>query len=282
MPVFQNDNVRIAYDVVGNGPPVLMLHGFPQCRAMWADIATDLSKANTLVMADLRGYGASSKPDLSDISNYTFRAMGEDQTALMEHLGFPKFHLVGHDRGARVAYRMALDAPDAILSLALMDIVPTHHLVTNWNSAVAKAYYHWTFLAQPSPFPETMIGADPDHFYEACLLGWGGAKISDFAQIETYRAAWRDPDTIAGTTNDYRAGFTLDVDHDAQDIGRKIACPTLVLFGADGVMAKLYDIHSTWAPWLSDMRTEAIPGGHFFVDQSPNETAASLKRHLGS
>ena len=249
---------------------------------MWVPIAKGLARDFTVVTADLRGYGASSKPEArGDLSNYSFRAMGQDMLALMASLGHAQFHLVGHDRGARVAHRMSLDAPDRIASLTVMDIVQTHTLLQRWSSDVSAAYFHWSYLAQPAPFPEHMIAADPDHFYEACLLGWGGAQISDFALIDTYRRAWRDPATIRGMTHDYRAALAVDVHHDAADVGRKFSGPALVLYGADGAMARLFDVPETWDAWLDTMTAEAIPGGHFFPDQSPDATLDALRRFLG-
>lgn len=266
----------IAYSCGGSGPPVLLLHGFPQTRAMWRGIAPLLADRFTVIAADLRGYGDSSKPD--GVAAQSFRNMAADQTALMASLGFDRFHLVGHDRGARTAHRLALDAPDAVASLTLMDIVPTHLLLEDLTTAVAKAYYHWFFMAQPAPFPETMIGHDPDHYYESCLLGWGGAALNDFdpQALVAYRQSWRRPETIATMCNDYRAAIEVDFHDDAADLGRRVPCPSLVLFGADGAMARTYDVPATWADRLSDMRAGALPGGHFFPDLHPRETAAAL------
>ena len=281
MAVFQNDGIDIAYEVAGEGPPVLLLHGFPQTRAMWDDIVPGLAREFTVVTADLRGYGASSKPVASDeLSTYSFRAMGTDMLALMTSLGFHRFHLVGHDRGARVAHRMSLDAPERVMSLTVMDIIPTHTLLQNWSAEVSKSYFHWSFLAQPAPFPERMIEADPDHFYEACLLGWGGATLDQFARLEAYRTAWRDPAMIAATTSDYRVALAVDVHHDAMDVGRRFAGPAFVLYGADGAMARHFDVPATWAAWLANMSAQAIAGGHFFPDQSPDETLGALQKFL--
>ena len=275
------DGISIAYDEIGSGCPLLLLHGFPQTRAMWAEVAPALAERFRVVSADLRGYGASSKPPAtSDLANYSFRAMGADMFALMSSLGHERFHLVGHDRGARAAYRMALDAPGKVESLTLMDIVPTDHLVEAWNYDLSKAYFHWSFLAQPAPFPERMIEADPDHFFEACLAGWGGATQQAFAQIEAYRAAWRDPATIAGMTNDYRAAVSADLELDSASRGQVLECPALVLWGADGVMARHFDARQVWAPRLSNLAVGLVPGGHFFVDESPGETAEALREFL--
>ena len=270
----------IAHDVSGDGPPVLFLHGFPQTRALWRPVVRGLPGFRS-VTADLRGYGSSWKPEPGEgCANYSFRAMGEDMVALMSALGHDRFHLVGHDRGARVAYRMALDAPERAASLTVMDILPTDALVATWDFPVSKAYFHWSYLAQPAPFPERMIGADPDHFFEACLLGWGGAKLDDFPEIATYRAAWRDPETIGGMCHDYRAGVGIDLEHDAEDAGRVLDMPSLVLWGANGVMAKHFDVEAIWRERLSDMRAEAVPGGHFFVDQSPEVVLDLLAQFL--
>lgn len=282
MPYFTTrDGTVIAHDVVGEGPPVLLLHGFPQTRALWKPVMARLAGQFTCVAADLRGYGGSSKPSaLHGPDAYSFRAMAGDQVALMRSLGFQTFDLVGHDRGGRVAHRMALDHPDAVRTLTVMDIVPTHHLLDHWSAAVSVAYFHWSFLAQPAPLPERMIGADPDAFFEACLLGWGGASLSDFPALEEYRTAWRDPATIAGMTSDYRAAVSVDHAHDTEDLERRVSCPALVLFGADGAMARMFDVAATWADRLDDMRAAPISGGHFFVDQCPDETAEALRGFL--
>jgi len=285
IPGFSNhailvNGVRIACSIGGGGPPVLLLHGFPQTRAMWAHVAPVLSKTHTVICADLRGYGASSKPQ--DVAAYSFREMGRDMLALMERLGFDQFDLVGHDRGARTAHRMALDAPEAVKSLTVMDIVPTHLLLEELTTPVARGYYHWFFLAQPEPFPERMIGADPDYYYESCLLGWGAAKLEDFdpEQLAAYRKAWRNKDTIRGMCNDYRAAIDYDFALDGADIDKRVTCPTLVMYGADGAMARAYDVPATWQDRCDDMRAQAVPGGHFFIDTAPDETVTALAGFL--
>lgn len=271
---------EIFYATSGDGPPVLLLHGFPQTHMMWHVVAPVLAGSYTVVVPDLRGYGASSKPEGTE--HYSFRHMAADQLALMSALGHDSFHIVGHDRGGRVAHRLALDAPDRIESLTVMDIVPTYVLLDEVSKDVATAYYHWFFLAQPYPFPETMIAHDPDTYFESCLLGWGAAKLDDFAPeaLAAYRSAWRDKDTIRGMCADYRAAIRYDFDLDAQDLSRRVNAPSLVIYGADGAMAKAYDVHDTWKDRLIDSRAEAVPGGHFFIDQSPQETTSVLKRFL--
>ena len=278
------DGVSIHCVIGGSGPPVLMLHGFPQNLAMWARVAPLIAAAGfTTVCADLRGYVDSSKPHgLADRSNYAFRAMAADQAALMNRLGLPRFHLIGHDRGGRTGHRMALDRPDAALSLAVLDIVPTYAMFMDTNRHVAGAYWHWYFLSQPEPFPERLIGADPDFFYETCLVGWGATRVEDFDQemLADYRRCWRDPAMIHGSCSDYRAAATIDLDHDRADVDRKVACRMLVFYGAAGTMARLFDIPAEWRKRCSDVRAASLPGGHFFVDQFPKETADVLVKHL--
>ncbi|HLH90576.1 MAG TPA: alpha/beta hydrolase [Xanthobacteraceae bacterium] len=272
-------SLEVAAIIGGVGPPVLLLHGFPQSKAMWAGVAPLLAAHFTVVCADLRGYGDSSKPRcLPDRSNYAFRAMAEDQLGLMRRLGFDRFHLVGHDRGGRTGHRMALDHPDAVMSLAVLDIVPTYAMFMDTNREVAGAYWHWYFLAQPEPFPEKMIAYDPDLFYETCLTGWGATTIGDFEpeMLADYRRCWRDPAMMHGSCADYRAAATIDLAHDAADLGRKVACPTLAFHGSRGVMARLFDIPAEWRKRCVQAREASLPGGHFFVDMFPEETARIL------
>ncbi|WP_050931256.1 alpha/beta fold hydrolase [Aestuariivita boseongensis] len=279
---FAGGPVEIAYSMAGSGAPLLLLHGFPQTRAMWRGIAPVLAERFTVIAPDLRGYGASGTPE--GVEAMSFRNMAADPVALMRSLGFDRFHVVGHDRGARTGHRMALDAPDAVASLTVMDIVPTHLLLDQLTQQVAKDYYHWFFLAQPTPFPETLIGHDPDLYFERCLLGWGKASLDQFDEkaLEAYRAAWRKPGTIHTMCNDYRAAIEVDFHHDAADLDRQVTCPALVLYGADGPMAKTYDVGGTWADRLADMRSAAIPGGHFFPDQNPGDTIAALVDFLST
>ena len=274
------DGIGIAYETGGSGPPLLLLHGFPQTRAMWAEVAPILAQRHTVICPDLRGYGESGKP--KGLHNYSFREMARDMRALMAHLGFKRFDLVGHDRGARTAHRMALDTPEVVQSLTVMDIVPTHLLLDQLTHRVARAYYHWFFLAQPEPFPENMIAADPDAYYTSCLLGFGAAQLSDFKpdQLASYRAAWADPDCRRAMCDDYRAALEVDFALDAADLDRSVICPALVLYGADGAMARAYDVPATWQDRLDNMRSASIPGGHFFVDQSPEATIQAIHGFL--
>ena len=269
--------------VGGAGKPLLLLHGFPQNLHMWAQVAPLLADTYTIVCADLRGYGASSKPQGAlDHANYAFRAMAQDQVGLMLALGFDRFHVVGHDRGARTGYRMALDHPDQVLSLSMLDIVPTQVMFEQLSPAIAKAYWHWYFLQQPAPYPERVIAADPDVFYEGCLFGWGATGVQGFdpQQLAQYRKSWRDTQAIHGSCCDYRAGASIDLRHDVADAGRRLDCPSLVITAADGVMNALFDMQAVWAPRLAQAHHASVAGGHFFVDQRPEQTAQLLRAFL--
>ena len=253
---------RIAHDVMGAGPPVLLLHGFPQTRAMWNRIAPRLARHHTVVTSDLRGYGDSFKP--RQMQEMSFRAMAADQVALMRSLGFDRFHVVGHDRGGRTAHRMALDTPEALASLTLLDIVPTQTLLREMTYQIARAYYHWTFLAQPAPLPETMIGHDPQGYFDGILTGLGGDTAQfDPDALAAYHKAWADPEVVRCMCDDYRAAIDVDLALDEADLDRRVDVPSLLLFGADGIMAQHFDVPATWSPRLSDMQSAAIPGGQW-------------------
>ena len=277
------EGAEIVCVVGGSGPPVLLLHGFPQSKAMWARVAPLLAKDFTVVCADLRGYGDSDKPQAPpDAANSAFRAMAADQVAVMKRLGFPRFHMVGHDRGGRTGHRMALDRPEVVQTLTVIDIAPTWAMFMDTNRKVAGAYWHWYFLSQPAPFPERMIGYDPDFFYETCLVGWGKSKLADFdpGALAEYRRHWRDPGMIHGSCADYRAAAGIDLEHDGADIDRKVSCPTLVFYGATGAMAALFDLPEEWRKRCSDLTAASLPGGHFFVERFPEETARILSDFL--
>lgn len=277
------DGIDISYVMGGAGPAVLLLHGYPQCKALWAKVAPLLAERFTVVCADLRGYGDSGKPRCApDCSNYSFRAMARDQAGLMAKLGFPRFHAVGHDRGGRTAHRMALDHADRVKTLTVMDIAPTYTMFMQTDRRLAQAYWHWYFLAQPEPFPETLIARDPDFFYERSLFGWGAARAEDFdpEMMAEYRRAWRNPEMIHGSCSDYRAAGAVDLGLDTGDLNRQVQCPALVFYGAKGVMARLFDLPAEWRTRLAHMTEASLPGGHFFVDQFPRETAGILADFL--
>lgn len=227
------NGIDIGFEVGGAGPPVLLLHGFPQTHAMWAEVAPILAQEFTVVCPDLRGYGESGKP--SGVARYSFREMARDQVFLMRRLRFDSFHLAGHNRSARTAHRLTLDTPQAVRSLTVMDIIPIHRLLNDLTHKVAKAYYHWFFLAQPRPFLETMIAADPEAYYKRCLLAFGKATLVDFkpTQLAAYRSAWADPDCRRAMCDDCRAAIAVDFDLD-----RGRSWPLRPLLGAGPVWGR--------------------------------------------
>ncbi|MBA2343686.1 MAG: alpha/beta hydrolase [Rubrobacter sp.] len=263
----------------GDGPPVLLLHGYPQTHAMWHAVAPRLAEHFTVVAADLRGYGDSSKPSGGeDHAAYSKRAMARDMVEVMEHLGFESFAVVGHDRGGRVAHRLVLDHPDRIEKLALLDIIPTREVFARTDKALATSYYHWFFLIQPYDLPETLIGADPTYYLHKKLGGWGTA-LDTFAPeaLTEYERCFSDPRTIHASCEDYRAAASIDLAHDEADAGMKqIECPLLLLWGASGIMGKLYDVEEIWHPYARDVRGKAMDAGHFLAEEQPEETARKL------
>jgi haloacetate dehalogenase len=267
----------------GDGPPLLLLHGYPQTSAMWHRIAPALAGRFTVVAADLRGYGASSKPASGpDHAAYSKRAMAADMVEVMAALGFPAFALAGHDRGGRVGYRMALDRPDAVTSLAVLDIVPTHTMWRRMGKELGLATYHWLFLAQPDGLPEKLIGADPAWWVRDKLRRWAGDPDAFAPEaLAEYIRCFSDPAAIHASCEDYRAGATVDDEHDAADLGhRKIACPLLVLWGDRGIAQEAEDPLAAWRPWADDARGQGIPAGHFLPEEAPAETLAALDAFL--
>jgi haloacetate dehalogenase len=265
--------------VGGSGPPLLLLHGYPQTHAMWHRIAPRLAQHFTVVCADLRGYGDSSKPvSEPDHRTYSKRAMAQDQVEVMQALGFERFGLAGHDRGGRVAHRMARDHAERIGRLAVLDISPTAIMYGKTDKAFATAYYHWFFLIQPYDLPERLIGADPAYYLRKKLGGWGssGLTIFDARAYAEYERCFRDPATIHATCEDYRAAATIDLEHDAADAGRKIDCPLLVLWGGKGVVHRLFDPVADWQSVASDVRGKTLPSGHYLAEEAPDETYAAL------
>jgi haloacetate dehalogenase len=269
----------------GAGPPVLLLHGFPQTSAMWHRIGPELARDHTVVAADLRGYGDSSRPESgADHAGYTFRAMAADQVAVMRSLGHERFAVVGHDRGARVAHRMTLDHPDVVTRVALLDILPTLHVYENVDRHVATAYYHWFFYLQPDPVPERMLGADPTGYLHALLGGWGnGREVFAPEALAEYERCFADPEVRHAMLEDYRAAATLDLEHDRADIAadRRVEVPTLVLWGGRGVVGnRPVDPLTVWRERASDVRGAVVDAGHFVVEESPDETLTELRSFL--
>lgn len=267
----------------GSGPPVLLLHGYPQTHAMWHLVAPRLAEDFTVVAADLRGYGDSSKPfGDEDHSTYSKRAMAADQVAVMTSLGFDSFAVVGHDRGARVGHRMALDHPDRVTKLAVLDIVPTRHIFETVGKDLATAYYHWFFFIQPYDLPETLIGADPVYYLRKKLGGWG-TSLDTFAPeaLAEYERCF-DAATIHASCEDYRAAASIDLVHDEADWqeGRRVECPVLALWGGRGVMERTYDVEAIWREYARDVRGRPIDAGHFLAEERPEETAQELAHFL--
>lgn len=274
------DGVEIAFVAGGDGPPVVLLHGYPQTKAMWAQVAPVLAQRYRVVVADLRGYGDSAKPDPEATENYSFRAMAADQLGLMRALGHDRFHIIGHDRGGRTAHRLALDTPDAVVSITVMDIIPTHSVFAQTDQALAAAYWHWFFLPQPNA--ARLIANDPDDYFESALFGWGGAGPDSFdaAQLADYRRCWRDPAMIAATCADYRAALHIDQHLDAEDLGRSLAIPCHVVYGAKGVMGRMFDVPRTWADRFDTVTGTAIEAGHFLIDEQPDAVAQACLAFL--
>jgi haloacetate dehalogenase len=271
---------QIRARVGGNGPPLLLLHGNPQTHVMWHKVAPALAERFTVVATDLRGYGTSSKPpSTADHMPYSKRVMALDQLAVMRHLGAERFFVAGHDRGGRVGYRMALDHPEAVLKLAVLDIIPTGEAFARVDREFGLGLYHWFFLAQPSPLPERLIGADPDWFWRWHTTRGPDDVFADEA-VADYLACFRDPETIRGICEDYRAGATIDCEHDRadQETGQRIQCPLLVLWGAKAKLETWYDVLAVWRGWATDVRGRALACGHYLAEELPEETADELAR----
>ena len=267
----------------GSGPPVLLIHGYPQTHAMWHKIAPTLAEHYTLVAPDMRGYGASSKPPAGDDhTGYSKRTMASDLVEVMRASGFERFAVVGHDRGARTAYRMALDHPDRVEQLVVLDILPTLEQFEQLGWLGSHFAYHWHFLAQPAPLPETLIEPCADYFIRHTLQSWCDTEgaFSDEA-MAAYVEAFT-PDTIRGTCGDYRAGFFVDTQLDRADreAGRRIRCQTLVLWGdRDGNRPSALD---TWKKWADNVRGGPLPCGHFIPEEAPAALLAELLPFLGT
>ena len=263
----------------GTGPPLLLLHGHPQTHVIWHRVAPLLSRDFTLVAADLRGYGDSGKPATAPGHEpYSKRAMARDMVAAMRALGFERFSIAGHDRGGRVAYRLALDHPDRVAKLAVLDIVPTGEMYRRTDMSFALGYWHWFFLAQPHDFPERLIAADPDRFYLERHAGRDLARIFAPEALAEYRRCWRDHATIHAMCEDYRAGATVDFRLDEEDrvAGRRIRCPVLALWGAQGRMGEWYDVLALWRDWAGEVEGRAVDCGHYIPEEAPKETARAF------
>ncbi len=277
--------MTVSYAIRGSGPPLLLLHGYPENHLMWRHVAPVLARDHTVVLADLRGYGDSGKPVPDAAGNlYSKRFMARDQVGLMRQLGFGQFQLAGHDRGARVAHRLALDHPGTVTRLAVLDIVPTRHVLGNVTRAMATTYYHWFFLTVPNGIPEHMIAADPSYWVRSFispLLGEGASIEPEV--MEDYIRCFGDLRTIAGSCGDYRAGASTDLvlDEETFASGQKIECPVLALWGEQAFVGRGYEPLSVWQQYATDVRGHALPTGHFLPEEAPDLVSAALRKFLG-
>ena len=279
-------DITIHYRIGGSGPPLLLLHGYPQTHLVWHKVAPALAQHFTVVMPDLRGYGDSSKPPgRSDHSNYSKRVMAQDVVDLMQHLGHPAFRVCGHDRGGRVAHRLALDHPTAVLQMMLIDIAPTLTMYEATEQRFARLYYHWFMLIQPAPLPETLIGNSAAFFLDTTLGGWGSHTVDFIDPVvrAEYHRCFCDPAAIHASCEDYRASASIDLAHDRADAQHRIACPVKVIWGEHGVVGTLFDPLSAWrAKSDGEVSGSAFPAGHFIPEQMPHELTAEMLAFFGA
>jgi len=276
----KTSGATINFVTAGTGPGLLLLHGYPETHIEWRRIAPELAKTYTVVAADLRGYGDSSKPaDGENHFGYSKRATAQDQVEVMASLGFEKFAVVGHDRGGRVAHRMAVDHPDRVTKIAVLDIVPTYKLFHNVTKEWATSSFHWFFLIQKAPFPETVIGNSAEFWLKSRFDRLPPSALDKDAFAE-YLRCFRDPAMIHATCEDYRAGASIDLDHDDADRDRKLSCPVLALWGEHGDMHRLYNVLDTWKERASNVSGRPVPSGHFIAEEIPDVLLAELKTFL--
>jgi haloacetate dehalogenase len=267
--------------VGGSGPPLLLLQGWPQTHLEWRHVAPLLAQRFTVVATDLRGYGDSSKPPGGDNhAAYSKRAMAQDQVEVMRQLGFERFAVVGHDRGGRVACRLALDHPQAVTRLALLDIVPTLTVYTQVSKNLATWYFHWFFLIQPEPLPEMLLGGQAEPFLRNFAFRGLIPGAIDEPVFAEYLRCFANPQTLHAMCEDYRAGASIDLQHDEADLRTQLQCPTLVLWGVHGAMHRLFDVLETWRPRAPGAQGKALPAGHWLPEECPQELTAALDEFL--
>jgi haloacetate dehalogenase len=266
----------------GKGFPLLLLHGYPETHVMWHKIAPRLVREFTVVVPDLRGYGDSSKPGGDpDHYNYSKRAMAQDMVEVMTQLGFEEFFVVGHDRGARVGHRMALDHAERVKKLVVLDIAPTYKMYMTADKTFATIYYHWFFLIQPYDLPERLIGSQPEYYIRSCLTRWSvDAAAFTPEVVDEYVRCFSNPATIHATCEDYRASATIDLLHDEADMSQKVICPLLALWSEKGFVGRKYDVLETWRERASNVQGGVLPGGHFIPEEAPDETYYALREFL--
>ena len=290
MAIFQDFEERIVQTsgaaihawTAGEGPPLLLLHGYPQTHVMWHKVASRLSERYRVVAADLRGYGRSEKPRGGDRHiHYSKRAMAQDQAELMGALGHARFSVVAHDRGARVAHRLALDHSERVEKLVLLDIAPTDQMYGATDKQFATAYYHWFFLIQPFDLPERLIGADPEYYLRRTLTSWSRTPgaFTDEAMAE-YVRAFSKPEAIHAACEDYRAAADIDLEHDTADGHRRLSQPLLALWGATGVVGRMFDVLGAWRERALDVRGRPLPCGHFIAEEAPQLLLQELDAFL--
>ena len=292
---FETEQIRTSGAVIntvygGNctGPPLLLLHGIPETHVRWRKVVPTLAKDYFIVMTNLRGYGNSSKPSGGgDHFTYSKRAMAQDQMEVMRHLGFERFSVVGHDRGGRVAHRLALDHPEAITRIVILDIVPTYLLYQHITQEFATTFYHWFLMVQPPPFPETMVQNSAEYFLKCTLLSLGGGKITDLSHdwispaiFQEYLRTFQEPETIHAICEDYRAAASIDLVHDTADLDERIRCPLLVLWSEQRPFHRLYDVLQTWQDRAVQAQGKAMPTGHFLPEQMPQELVQEITPFL--
>lgn len=264
----------------GSGPPLLLLHGYPQTHLMWHRVAPALAEGFTVVAPDLRGYGASGKPaSVDDHASYSKRAMASDMLKVMALLGHERFDICGHDRGGRVAHRLAADHPSAVHRLMLLDIAPTREMYAHTGDAFARAYWHWFFLIRPAPHPEDAISANSDRWFRSHFrYKRDGTGIEPFDEhaFEQYLAALRDPEAVRATCEDYRAAATIDIEHDDADGERCISCPLRVLWGEHGIIESCFDPLALWRLRATDVSGHALPGGHYLAEELPERLVEEM------
>jgi len=282
-------DVSVNTVTAGTGPPVLLLHGYPQTHLIWHHVAPLLADSYTVVLTDLRGYGDSAKPaSAPGHETYAKREMARDQHEVMRALGFDRYAVVGHDRGGRVGHRLALDRPDAVEALAVLDIVPTLHTFRHADAHFGLGYFHWFFLAAGDGIPERLIGGDPEFWIRARMsTRHRGGVPFDEAAVREYVRCFSSAEAIHASCEDYRAAASVDLEHDAadQDAGRKVGCPTLALWGSEGFVGRTYDVLGIWKDYAAAVEGEALPCDHYLPEEAPEATAdrlgAFLARHVG-
>jgi haloacetate dehalogenase len=274
--------VQIFLRRAGDGPPLVLLHGYPQTHAAWHEIAPALAEEYTVIVPDLRGYGDSTGPADPETADYSNRRMAGDVVAAVEALGHDEFLLAGHDRGARVGYRLALDHPDRVRKLAVLDVVPTLATAEAMDYGYAKAMYHWLFLAQPHPIPERLIGHEPAFYVDHLIESWAADPDAlAEAAVAEYHRAFERPSVLRASCEDYRAGLSVDLDHDhaSRETGDRIELPVLALWGAaSGTVS--FDPLSVWERWTTDLRGEGLDCGHFLMEEAPDATLDRLRSFL--